>query len=80
MKNIRISAFCDEVHNDPNEAFPIMKSLGVEGIQLRSVNGINVMDLNQSQIQETKKIAYDLGMKFHALGSPIGKTNISDKL
>ncbi len=78
MKNIRISAFSDEVHNDPNDAFPIMKSLGVEGIQLRSVNGINVMDLNQSQIQETKKIAYDLDMKFHALGSPIGKTNISD--
>tara|TARA_Y100000590_G_C15746975_1_gene1022496 strand:+ start:1581 stop:2399 length:819 start_codon:yes stop_codon:yes gene_type:complete len=78
LKNIRISAFSDEVHNDPIEAFSIMKNLGVEGIQLRSVNGANVMDLNKSQIQDTKKLADDLGMTFHAIGSPIGKSNISD--
>lgn len=78
MKPYRFSAFSDEVDPDPTKAFNIMRDLAVEEIQMRSVKGVNVMELNDDQIGEVKTIALSLGLKFHAVGSPVGKTNIED--
>ena len=78
MKPFKFSAFSDEVDPDPAKAFKIMRDLAVEEIQIRSVKGVNVMELNDEQICEVKTIALSLGLKFHAVGSPIGKTYIED--
>ena len=78
MKPFKFSAFSDEVDADPAKAFNIMRDLAVEEIQMRSVKGVNIMELNDDQIVEVKTIALSLGLKFHAIGSPIGKTYIED--
>ncbi|MBV8383288.1 MAG: hypothetical protein JOZ63_11820, partial [Planctomycetaceae bacterium] len=46
---IRISAFADEVSRDPREQLDVLEANGIRHIELRSIHGINVLDLGDAQ-------------------------------
>lgn len=76
--NWKLSAFADEIGPDPVLQFSTLQRLGVGEIQLRGAWGKNVMDLTASELRDLNNIAEAHGLGFHAIGSPLGKVNISE--
>ena len=74
----KISAFADEIGTDPEVQFSTLERLGVDEIQLRGAWGKNVMELSATELKDLRGIASDHGLGFHAIGSPLGKSNIND--
>ena len=74
----KLSAFADEISTDPELQFSTLERLGVGEIQLRGAWGRNVMDLSATELKELRTLATSHGLGFHAIGSPLGKTNISE--
>ena len=76
--NWKLSAFADEIGPDPVLQFSTLQRLGVGEIQLRGAWGKNVMELSVSELNDLRSIAGVHGLGFHAIGSPLGKVNISE--
>ncbi|MCI0805007.1 MAG: TIM barrel protein, partial [Chloroflexi bacterium] len=76
--NWKLSAFADEIGPDPVLQFSTLQRLGVGEIQLRGAWGKNVMELSASELRDLRSIAGVHGLGFHAIGSPLGKVNISE--
>ena len=72
----RVSAFADEIDDDPVIQFETLARLGVREVQLRGAWGINVMQLSMPQLRELRAMAESHGLSFHAIGSPLGKVDI----
>ena len=68
-----ISAFADEISDDPELQIATLKASNVGNIELRGVWGKNVLSLSEDEIKEIKKIATDNGLGFSAIASPLGK-------
>ena len=75
--SFKISAFADELGPEVDLQVATLKRLGVQEIQLRAAWGVNVMELSGAQLSEIRSKADDAGLGFHAIGSPIGKSDIS---
>jgi sugar phosphate isomerase/epimerase len=73
---IRISAFADEISPDLGEQIAVLQSLGIRHLDLRSVDGVNVLDLSDAQVRNISGRLQAAGMQIVAIGSPIGKTPI----
>jgi sugar phosphate isomerase/epimerase len=73
-----ISAFADEIGPDPQQQIDVLKSCGVRHIEFRSILGINVLALSDTQIADFKALLDKHGFKLSAIGSPIGKIKIDD--
>ena len=76
--NWKLSAFADEIGHDPELQFSTLQRLGVGEIQLRGAWGKNVMALSASGLKDLRNIAEAHDLSFHAIGSPLGKVNISE--
>lgn len=74
----RLSAFADEIDHDPELQFSTLRRLGVGEVQLRGAWGKTVMELSASELNDLRSIARTHGLGFHAIGSPLGKVNISE--
>jgi len=75
---IRISAFADEVSRDPREQLDVLEANGIRHIELRSIHGINVLDLGDAQHAEFRAMLRDRGFGLSAIGSPVGKIKIDE--
>lgn len=75
---VKLSAFADEVADDLGEQVGFLVSEGIGYIELRFVNGKNVMDLGGDELKEAKKLLEDNGIGVSAIGSPIGKVRIDE--
>ena len=73
---IQLSAFADEISADLDEQIAILQSENIHFIDLRSVEGINVLDFSDSQVEEIKRKLQGQGIGVAARGSPIGKVPI----
>ncbi len=73
---IHLSAFADEISPDLNEQIAVLQSEGIRFIDLRSVWGINVLDLTDDQVTEVKQTLAVHRIGVAAIGSPIGKVPI----
>jgi 3-dehydroshikimate dehydratase len=74
---IRLSAFADEISPDLDEQVAVLHSESIHYVELRSVWGINVLDLSDEQVTRVKHTLYEHGIGVSAIGSPIGKVPIS---
>ncbi len=74
---IRLSAFADEIAPDLDEQVAVLHSESIHYIELRSVWGINVLDLSAEQVARVKHTLYEHGIGVSAIGSPIGKVSIT---
>jgi len=74
----KISAFADEISQDPNEQMDCLEANGVRYIELRAAFGANVMKFTKEQCADLKKRYSDRGFGIAAIASPIGKINMGD--
>jgi sugar phosphate isomerase/epimerase len=75
---IRLSAFADEISPDPAEQVRVLAAQGIRHIEFRSILGTNVLDLSKEQHAAFKALLDDNGFGLSAIGSPIGKIQITD--
>jgi 3-dehydroshikimate dehydratase len=74
----RLSAFADEVTDDFRGQVEFLAKEKVGCLEPRFVNKKNLMDLNQKELEETRKLLRDHGLTVSALGSPIGKVRLDE--
>ena len=78
MSQFILSGFADEIAPELDTQIRVMKSLEISYIEMRGVNGKNLCDYSLAQAQEIKAQLDEAGVKISAIGSPIGKINITD--
>jgi len=74
----KLSAFADEVTDDFLGQVKYLASEGVRFIEPRFINGKNIMDLAQEELNEARVMMTDYGLKTSAIGSPIGKIRLDE--
>ncbi len=75
---IRLSAFADEISQNPLEQIEVLSQHGIRNIEFRAIHGTNVLDLTDAQHEEFRTLLTARGFGLSALGSPIGKMKIAD--
>ena len=79
MSQFILSGFADEIAPELDTQIRVMKYFRVLSyIEMRGVNGKNLCDYSLAQAQEIKAQLDEAGVKISAIGSPIGKINITD--
>lgn len=73
-----LSGFSDEIDPDLQKQIEGMKTLGICHIEMRGVNGKGLVEYSIPQVREIKKQLDGEGMSLSAIGSPIGKINITE--
>ena len=74
-QNLQLCAFADEAGNSLDEQISALKENNIPYLELRGVDGKNVADLTDA---EAKSILDDACLRIWSLGSPAGKTKITD--
>ena len=74
---IRLSAFSDESGNALEEQIAGLKRNGISLMEIRNVNGKNVMELTDEEAKAIKTRLDEEGIKVWSIGSPIGKKDIN---
>ena len=75
---IRLSAFADEISQNPHEQLDVLSRHGISHIEFRAIHGTNVLDLTDSQHAEFRELLRERGVGLSAIGSPIGKVRITE--
>jgi sugar phosphate isomerase/epimerase len=75
---IRLSAFADEISQNPLEQIEVLLQHGIRHIEFRAIHGTNVLDLGDDQHEEFRSLLQARGFGLSALGSPVGKIKITD--
>jgi sugar phosphate isomerase/epimerase len=75
---IRLSAFADEISQDPVEQVDVLSQHGIRHIEFRAIHGTNVLDLSEAQHAEFRDLLRSRGFGLSAIGSPVGKIKITD--
>lgn len=78
MENIKIYAFADEAAASMDGQIEAMKRNGLNGIEIRGVDGTNVSDISAEKAKEIKDKLDRNGLITWSIGSPIGKIKIGD--
>ena len=73
-----LSGFADEIDANPVTQFRTLNELGIRFVEFRSAWGTNVLDLDDDQLAEIKRLLAQHGIGLSAVGSPIGKVGIHD--
>lgn len=73
---VKISAFADEAATDFKEQLEFLQSSNIGWIEIRFVDGENIVDLSDEKLVEVKSMLQKQGIKVSAIASPIGKYNI----
>src|SRR5580658_7056567 len=76
---IRLSAFADEISQDPVEQVDVLSRHGIKFVEFRAIHGTNVLDLSESQHADYRELLRSRGFGLSAIGSPIGKVMITEK-
>ncbi len=75
-----LSAFADEYKKDFDGQLEGLNSFGINYMELRFVGGTNVAMLTPDEVKEVKKKLADKNIRVSAIGSPLGKINVSDDM
>lgn len=75
---VSLSAFADEISPDLDQQIAGCRANAVTHIELRGVDGVNVLEFTKQQRQDIKAKLTDAGLGVICIGSPIGKVKISD--
>ncbi|MFB6295569.1 MAG: sugar phosphate isomerase/epimerase family protein [Halobacteriales archaeon] len=73
-----LSGFADEVADDLETQLETFDALGIGHVDLRSVDGTNVVDFTDDDVAWIRKRLEEYGVSVAAIGSPIGKIDITD--
>lgn len=78
MSEIILSAFTDEAAADLAGQLRAMQANGLQAMDLRAVDGINVADLTPAKTRQVRDALSAEGFSVACLASPIGKIGIGD--
>ncbi len=73
-----LSAFGDEIAADLAEQLDVMRAEGVPALEFRGAWRKNILDLSDDEVRNAKGLLDERGMHVSAIGSPIGKVQITD--
>ncbi|MEM9110118.1 MAG: TIM barrel protein [Planctomycetota bacterium] len=73
-----LSAFADEAADSVADQIAALTAANIDHVDLRSVDGINIVELPVDHAIKVKKMLDNAGIKVGMYGSPIGKTDIAD--
>ena len=76
MNEIKIYAFADEASPNIDEQITALKRNGLDGLEIRNVDGVNVSDITLEKAKEVKIKLDANGLITWSIGSPIGKIDI----
>ncbi|WP_026653881.1 sugar phosphate isomerase/epimerase family protein [Butyrivibrio proteoclasticus] len=77
-KNYKLTGFADEISNNLQEQISGIRGLSMNHIEMRGVDGDNLIFHTDDKVKEIKKRLDDAGITLSALGSPLGKIGITD--
>jgi sugar phosphate isomerase/epimerase len=72
------SAFADEIDESLKTQMDVLEQHNIQYIEMRGVNGRNLVQHTLEEVREIKKQLDARGFKISAIGSPIGKIQITD--
>ena len=75
-----LSAFGDEIAVNLFDQLAVLKELQIGQLELRTVWGKNVLDLDDDEAGKAAALAAKLGVRVSAIGSPIGKSPIGEPM
>lgn len=75
---MKISGFIDEIDIGFEKEVEVVKKLGMNYIELRSVDGVNISDLSIEKVKDIKKYLQNKNIKVSCIASPIGKISIDE--
>ena len=76
MNEIKIYAFADEASPNIDKQITALKRNGLDGLEIRNVDGVNVSDITLEKAKEVKTKLDANGLITWSIGSPIGKIDI----
>ena len=71
-----IYAFADEASASIDKQMEAMKRNGLQGLEIRNVDGVNVSDITLEKAKEVHEKMEAAGLKVWSIGSPLGKIGI----
>ena len=74
--SINIYAFADEASPNIDGQITALKRNGLNGLEMRNVDGVNVSDITVEKAKEVKHKLQENGLITWSIGSPIGKIDI----
>ena len=79
MIPMKIYAFADEASGMIDGQIAAMKRNGLNGLEIRGVDGQNISEISEQKAKEVRKKMDDAGLVVWSMGSPIGKTEIDSQ-
>lgn len=73
-----LSAFADEIDRNLDRQIEALKEMGIAYIEMRGVNGKNIVEVTCEEAHLIKKQLDEKQIKLSAIGSPIGKIGIAE--
>ena len=77
---MRIYAFADEASPAIDSQIAAMRRNGLNGLEIRGVDGENVSAISLKKAKEVRRKLDDAGLCIWSIGSPIGKIGIDEKI
>lgn len=77
-KHYRITGFADEISGDLQQQIDGLTRLGIKYVEMRGVDGNNLIFYSDEKVREIKNRLDDAGIALSACGSPLGKIDIAD--
>lgn len=72
-----LSAFADEIDSSLDEQIRVLRQTGIRYVEYRSGDGKNISDHSVKEAEQAARRLQDAGIALSALGSPIGKVDIT---
>lgn len=77
MNELNIYAFADEASGQIDGQIAAMRRNGLNGLEIRGVDGQNISDISVEKAREVRRKLDDAGLTVWSMGSPIGKIGIA---
>ncbi|MBR4782160.1 MAG: sugar phosphate isomerase/epimerase [Lachnospiraceae bacterium] len=78
-KEYKISGFADEISDSLEKQIEGLNSLGINYIEIRGVDGNNIIFHEQETVERIKHRLDAAGIKVSSIGSPLGKIGIDER-
>jgi sugar phosphate isomerase/epimerase len=75
-----LSGFADEISDELDAQLEVLAGESIHYLELRSVWGVNVADLDNAQVKRVRRALAGAGVGVSAIGSPIGKIPVGAPL
>ena len=77
-KKYVLSGFADEISDSLDIQIESLKALGMKYVEMRGVDGNNIIYHGDAKVREIRKKLDDNGISLSAIGSPLGKIGICE--